>query len=222
MTTPQRPKHGSCRNGPTLTDTAKAPAATAAPTAGGMRVKKRSGALEPVDVNKIVNSIAKASEGLIGVDPMRVATRTISALADGATTRELDDLSIRTAAGLIVEEPNYSKLASRLLATVIDKEVRNQNIPWFSESIAVGHAEGLVSDEVLAFVNANAPALNAAIDSDRDRSFEFFGLRTVYDRYLLRHPSRREVIETPQYFFLRVACGLCTDVDEAVRFYDLM
>ena len=142
---------------PTLTDTAKAPAATAQPTAGGMRVKKRSGALEPVDVNKIVNSIARASEGLLGVDPMRVATRTISALADGATTRELDDLSIRTAAGLIVEEPNYSRLASRLLATVVDKEVRNQNIPWFSESIAVGHAEGLVSDEVLAFVNANAP-----------------------------------------------------------------
>ena len=64
-----------------------------------MRVKKRSGALEPVDVNKIVNSIARASEGLLGVDPMRVATRTISALADGASTRELDDLSIRTAAG---------------------------------------------------------------------------------------------------------------------------
>ena len=73
-----------------------------APT--GMRVRKRNGALEPVDVNKIVNAIAKAAEGLRGVDPMRVATRTISALADGATTRQLDDLSIRTAAGLIVEE----------------------------------------------------------------------------------------------------------------------
>ncbi|HYN33079.1 MAG TPA: ribonucleoside-diphosphate reductase subunit alpha [Ilumatobacteraceae bacterium] len=209
---------------PALRDTAKGAAVvtSAQPGAAGMRVKKRSGALEPVDLNKIVNSIARASEGLLGVDPMRVATRTISALADGATTRELDDLSIRTAAGLIVEEPNYSRLASRLLATVIDKEVRNQNIPWFSESIKVGHAEGLVADHVLEFVEANAPALNAAIDSDRDRSFEFFGLRTVYDRYLLRHPSRREVIETPQYFFLRVACGLSTDVDEAVSFYDLM
>jgi ribonucleoside-diphosphate reductase alpha chain len=210
---------------PTLRDTAKSADAAAAHTQPGaavMRVKKRSGALEPVDVNKIVNAIARASEGLLGVDPMRVATRTISALADGATTRELDDLSIRTAAGLIVEEPNYSRLASRLLATVIDKEVRNQNIPWFSESIKVGHAEGLVADHVLEFVEANAPALNAAIDSDRDRSFEFFGLRTVYDRYLLRHPSRREVIETPQYFFLRVACGLSADVDEAVKFYDLM
>jgi ribonucleoside-diphosphate reductase alpha chain len=187
-----------------------------------MRVRKRNGALEPVDVNKIVNAIARASEGLRGVDPMRVATRTISALADRATTRELDELSIRTAAGLIVEEPNYSKLASRLLATVIDKEVRNQNIPWFSESIKVGHDQGLVADEVFEFVEANAPELNAAVNSDRDRLFEFFGLRTVYDRYLLRHPDRRDVIETPQFFFLRVACGLARDVDEAVGFYDLI
>ncbi|MFW2383183.1 MAG: ATP cone domain-containing protein, partial [Acidimicrobiales bacterium] len=67
-----------------------------------MRVRKRNGSLEPVDINRIVNAIAKASEGLIGVDPMRVATRTISGLADGASTAELDQLSIRTAAGLIV------------------------------------------------------------------------------------------------------------------------
>ncbi|WP_205248702.1 ATP cone domain-containing protein, partial [Escherichia coli] len=72
---------------PTLTDTSKSvPSPSGAPTSGGMRVRKRSGALEPVDVNKIVNAIARASEGLLGVDPMRVATRTISALADGAST----------------------------------------------------------------------------------------------------------------------------------------
>jgi ribonucleoside-diphosphate reductase alpha chain len=187
-----------------------------------MRVRKRNGSLEPVDINRIVNAVAKASEGLIGVDPMRVATRTISGLADGASTAELDQLSIRTAAGLIVEEPGYSRLAARLLSTVIDKEVRNQKIPWFSESIAVGNQLGLVSDEVLAFVDANAPSLNAAVNSDRDRSFEFFGLRTVYDRYLLRHPESRLVIETPQYFFLRVACGLSLSADEAIEFYDLM
>ena len=205
-----------------LRDTATMPSAMPDPGPTGMRVTKRNGAVEPVDLNKIVNAIARASEGLLGVDPMRVATRTISALADGATTGELDNLSIRTAAGLIVDEPNYSKLASRLLATVIDKEVRNQNIPWFSESIKVAHAEGIVSQEVFDFVEANAPELNAAVNSDRDRHFEFFGLRTVYDRYLLRHPERRDVIETPQYFFLRVACGLAQDIDEAVKFYDLM
>ena len=190
--------------------------------ATGMHVRKRNGSLEPVDLNKIVNAVARCAEGLLNVDAMRVATRTISALADGATTQELDELSIRTAAGFTVEEPNYSKLAGRLLATYIDKEVRNQNIPWFSESVRVGHATGLIGDEVAKFVEDNAPALNAAINTDRDRKFEFFGLRTVYDRYLLRHPETRHVTETPQYFFLRVACGLSQDAEEAIRFYDLM
>ena len=188
----------------------------------GMRVRKRNGDLEQVDVNKIVNAVARCAEGLKGVDPMRVATRTISALADGATTQELDELSIRTAAGFIVEEPRYSRLAGRLLATYIDKEVRNQNIPWFTESVTRGHGLGVIGDSALTFVLDNASTLNAAINSDRDRNFEFFGLRTVYDRYLLRHPETREVIETPQYFFLRVACGLSQNVDEAVAFYDLM
>ena len=158
----------------------------------------------------------------MGVDPMVVSTRTISALADGSTTQELDELSIRTAAGLIVEEPNYSKLAARMLATYVDKEVRNQNVPWFSESVTLGHTLGLIGDDVLEFVTTHAPELNAAINSQRDKNFEFFGLRTVYDRYLLRHPETRKVIETPQYFFLRVACGLSTDADEAIKFYDLM
>lgn len=208
--------------GTALLSTAGAVAEQEATVPTGMQVKKRNGSLEPVDLNKIVNAVARCAEGLLNVDAMRVATRTISALADGATTRELDELSIRTAAGFTVEEPNYSKLAARLLATYIDKEVRNQNIPWFSESIRAGHAAGLVGDDVAAFVETNAPALNAAINTDRDRKFEFFGLRTVYDRYLLRHPVSREVTETPQYFFLRVACGLSHDADEAIRFYDLM
>jgi len=208
--------------GATLVTAGDPSADAAATTPIEMRVKKRNGTLELVDLNKIVNAVARCAEGLLNVDAMRVATRTISALADGATTRELDELSIRTAAGFTVEEPNYSKLAARLLATYVDKEVRNQNIPWFSESIRAGHAAGLIGDDVAEFVEANAPALNAAINTDRDRKFEFFGLRTVYDRYLLRHPESRQVTETPQYFFLRVACGLSQSADEAIRFYDLM
>ena len=203
-----------------LTTVADVPLAASAPTT--MRVRKRNGNLEPVDVNKIVNAVARAAEGLLGIDPLTVSTRTIAALADGATTRELDELSIRTAAGLIVEEPNYSKLAARMLATYIDKEVRNQNVPWFSEAIETGHRLGLISKDTAEFVRANSPTLNAAIDSGRDRNFEFFGLRTVYDRYLLRHPDTRLVIETPQHFMLRVACGLSRDADEAVAFYDLI
>ena len=66
-----------------------------------MRVAKRDGTLEPVDLNKIVRAVARCAAGLENVDAMRVATRTISGLVDGATTEELDNLSIRTAAAFI-------------------------------------------------------------------------------------------------------------------------
>ena len=187
-----------------------------------MRVRKRNGDLEPVDVNKIVRAVERCASGLPGVDPMRVATRTISGLCDGATTEELDELSIRTSAAFIVEEPNYSRLAARLLATVIDKEVRNQDIHSFSQSVAMGLDQGLIGPEVAKFVATNARKLNDTIEADQDHLFEFFGLRTVYDRYLLRHPEKRMVVETPQYFFLRVACGLATCPDEAIRFNRLI
>jgi ribonucleoside-diphosphate reductase alpha chain len=122
----------------------------------------------------------------------------------------------------MVEEPNYSRLAGRLLATVIDKEVRNQNIHSFSQSVLIGHELGIIGDTTVEFVTANARKLDDTVVHDRDNLFEFFGLRTVYDRYLLRHPESRHVLETPQYFFLRVACGLSTCPDEAIRFYELI
>ncbi len=187
-----------------------------------MRVRKRNGELEAVDVNKIVRAIERNCHGLGAVDPMRVTTRTISGLCDGTSTTELDELSIRTAASLIVEEPSYSKLAARLLSDFIGKEVQNQNIHSFSQSVALGAELGIVGESTAAFVAANARKLNDAIAPERGDLFEFFGLRTVYDRYLLRQPVTRDVVETPQYFFMRVACGLSQTPDEAVRFYSLI
>ncbi|MCU1489800.1 MAG: Ribonucleotide reductase of class Ia (aerobic), alpha subunit, partial [Acidimicrobiaceae bacterium] len=150
---------------------------------------------------------------------LRVATRTISGLCDGATTTELDECSIRTAAALVVEEPSYSRLAARLLAVLIGKEVANQDITSFSSSVAAGARLGLVSDETALFVAEHADTLDPAIEPARDDLFEYFGLRTLYDRYLLRHPDDRAVLETPQHFFLRVACGLATTPEEALECY---
>src|SRR3990167_4084627 len=82
----------------------------------GMTVTKRNGRREPVDLNKIVRAVMRQCDDLYAVDPMRVATRTISGLYDGASTRELDELSIPTAALLTAEEPEYGRLAARLLA----------------------------------------------------------------------------------------------------------
>ncbi|MDM4777896.1 MULTISPECIES: ribonucleoside-diphosphate reductase subunit alpha [unclassified Micromonospora] len=187
-----------------------------------MRVRKRDGDTEPVDVNKIVRAVERWVADLDEVDPLRVATKTISGLYDGATTAELDRLSIQTAAELIGEEPQYSKLAARLLAAYVDKEVRGQGVASFSQSIAYAHGLGLIGDETAAFVARHARKLDDAVDPDGDLRFEYFGLRTVADRYLLRHPESRLVVETPQYWLLRVACGLSRTPGEAVGFYRLM
>jgi len=204
-----------------IQDRRKPPGRTEMPTDTGMRVRKRNGRLEPVDVNKIVRAVQRSAGGLTHVDIMRIAVKTIGGLFDGATTRELDRLSIHTAASLIAEEPEYSLLAARLLGCYIDKEVMNQDIHSFSQAIALGHRLGLVASETAQFVAAAARKLNSAANRSYDR-FEYFGLRTVYDRYLLRHPSTRDVIETPVYFFLRVACGLASTVGEALELFGLM
>ena len=153
-----------------------------------MRVQKRNGATEPVDLDKIVRAVGRCASGLADVDAMRVATRTISGLYDGATTRELDQLSIQTAAALIADEPQYARLAARLLSTYVSKEVRGQEVHAFSQSIALGQRLGIVNERLAGFVLTNARKLNDAIDPARDREFEYFGLRTLYDRYLLKHP----------------------------------
>ena len=186
-----------------------------------MRVTKRNGSSEPVDVNKIVNGVNRCCTGLPAVDVFRVATKTISGLYDGATTQELDQLSIQTAAGLIAEEPQYSRLAARLLANYIEKEVGNQEIHAFSQSVAMSFSLGLCNERTRDFVHQNARKLNAAIVYERDYEFEYFGLRTLYDRYLTKHPQSRLVVEPPQYFFMRIACGLSETVADALELYGL-
>ncbi|MBL8180736.1 MAG: ribonucleoside-diphosphate reductase subunit alpha [Blastocatellia bacterium] len=186
-----------------------------------MQVRKRNGGLEPVDINKIVRAISRCTIGLPNVDVMRIATKTISGLYDGASTQELDKLSIQTAASLIFEEPEYSRVAARLLNQYVEKEVRNQEIHSFSQSIHFGYKEGLVNDRLIKFVTDNSRKLNDAIDQSRNDLFEFFGLRTLYDRYLLKNPETRDVIESPQFFWMRVACGLSETPHEAIDLYNL-
>jgi len=194
--------------------------------APAMTIVKRSGAREPVDLTKIVDAVTAAAtvdgKPLAGVDPMVVTTQTISGLHDGATTTELDELTIRIAASLIVTEPNYSRLAARLLAKLIAEEVAQSGVTTFEDSIALCSELGLVSAATADFVHIMRGRLGLAIRDDRTDLFEFFGLRTVYDRYLLRHPVTRKVVETPQHFMMRVACGLSRNANEAIDFYGLM
>ncbi|NJP88963.1 ribonucleoside-diphosphate reductase subunit alpha [Nonomuraea sp. FMUSA5-5] len=131
-------------------------------------------------------------------------------------------LAIEEAAARVIADPANSRVAARLLAEEIADEAAGHGVRSFSESVAATHAAGLIQDGLAEFVAAHAAELDALISEEADGRFEYFGLRTVYDRYLLRHPETRKVLERPQHFFLRVACGLSESVAEAAELYGLM
>ncbi|MFD5841814.1 ribonucleoside-diphosphate reductase subunit alpha [Streptomyces chartreusis] len=175
----------------------------------------------------LLRLLAELTADLPDADPGRVAAAALRGRSARADEAELRELATEAAAGLISEDPAYSRLAARLLTISIAAEAASQGVTSFTESVAVGHREGLVADRTAEFARLHAARLDALVDTAADDRFGYFGLRTLHSRYLLRHPITRKVIETPQHFMLRVAAGLAEDdttrsVDEVAALYGLM
>ncbi|AXG80181.1 ribonucleoside-diphosphate reductase subunit alpha [Streptomyces paludis] len=175
----------------------------------------------------LLRTLTELTADLPDTDPGRVAAAALRGRNARSDAAELRGLATEAAAGLISEDPAYSRLAARLLTRAIADEAATQGAVSFSASVAVGHREGLVADRTAAFVALHAARLDAMIDPAADDRFGYFGLRTLYSRYLLRHPITRQVIETPQHFMARVAAGLAEDdsdraATEVGRLYGLM
>ncbi|MFF7965840.1 ribonucleoside-diphosphate reductase subunit alpha [Streptomyces sp. NPDC007903] len=175
----------------------------------------------------LLRTLTELTADLPDADPGRVAAAALRGRSARADEAELRELATEAAAGLISEDPAYSRLAARLLTLSIRAEAASQGVTCFTESVTVGHREGLVADRTADFVALHAARLDALIDTGADDRFGYFGLRTLHSRYLLRHPITRKVIETPQHFMLRVASGLAENdsapaVDEVAALYGLM
>ncbi|MFD8301238.1 ribonucleoside-diphosphate reductase subunit alpha [Streptomyces sp. NPDC059690] len=175
----------------------------------------------------LLRTLTELTADLPDADPGRVAAAALRGRSAHADEAELRELATEAAAGLISEDPAYSRLAARLLTIGIAAEAASQGVTSFTGSVAVGHREGLIADRTDRFVRVHADRLDALIDRRADDRFGYFGLRTLHSRYLLRHPITRKVIETPQHFLLRVAAGLAEDdsrraLDEVAALYGLM
>ncbi|MCL7427290.1 ribonucleoside-diphosphate reductase subunit alpha [Streptomyces sp. YS415] len=175
----------------------------------------------------LLRTLTELTADLPDADPGRVAAAALRGRSARADEAELRELATEAAAGLISEDPAYSRLAARLLTLGIREEAASQGVTSFTGSVAVGHREGLIADRTAEFVRIHAERLDALVDQDADDRFGYFGLRTLHSRYLLRHPITRKVVETPQHFLLRVAAGLAEDdtvraLDEVAALYRLM
>ena len=175
----------------------------------------------------LLRTLTELTADLPDADPGRVAAAALRGRSARADEAELRELATEAAAGLISEDPAYSRLAARLLTIGIRAEAASQGVTSFTTSVATGHREGLIADQTAAFVRRHAERLDALIDTGADDRFGYFGLRTLHSRYLLRHPITRKVIETPQHFLLRVAAGLAENdtvraLEEVAALYRLM
>ncbi len=185
-----------------------------------------------LDVKKLHDRIAAACQGLgQDVDPAPILSETLRNLYDGVPMDEVFKASILAARTLIEKDPDYSFVTARLLLHTITREVIGQDVSsadmgaayrsYFPGFVAQGVAHELLAPEMLDF---DLPRLAAALQPARDLQFDYLGLQTLYDRYFLH--VRKQRIELPQAFFMRVAMGLALKEDDrnarAIAFYDLL
>jgi ribonucleoside-diphosphate reductase alpha subunit len=179
-----------------------------------MRVIKRSGRIEDMKFDNVTNRIKNLTYGLSDkCDSSKVAQQVFSSMYDNITTQEIDTLSAEICVGMITSDPDYETLATRIVASNIQKVCPNN----FHLAMRKLHKAGVVTDEVVEV----AQQVKGAIDNDRDFDFGYFGLKTLEKSYLQRVDGK--LIETPQYMFMRVAIGIHgKDISSVLDTYDKM
>jgi ribonucleoside-diphosphate reductase alpha chain len=145
------------------------------------------------------------------------------AVYDQITQKDLDSTIVLNSKTLIEKDADFAKFAGRIQLTYIYEEVLGWDIlrdgvgklrefhqKAFKKYLEHGVSIKRLNPRLLEF---DLPRLAAALDPSSDLEFDFLGIQTMYDRYLIidktRKPSRR--IETPQFFWMRVAMGLFLD-----------
>ena len=179
-----------------------------------MRVIKRSGRIEDMKFDNVTNRIKNLTYGLSDkCDSSKVAQQVFSSMYDNITTQEIDTLSAEICVGMITSDPDYETLATRIVASNIQKVCPNN----FLLAMRKLQKANVITDEVVEV----AQQVKEHIKSDRDFDFGYFGLKTLEKSYLQRVDGK--LIETPQYMFMRVAIGIHgKDVPSVLDTYDKM
>jgi len=197
-----------------------------------LKVTKRSGREVPVNYHKITQRLAKlaSEEPALDndfVDPSKVAQSVIGGLYDKVSTEEIDNLAAEIAGSMIIQHPEYGKLASRILISNLHKSTPN----CFTEAMVIlfnnvnpktKEKAPLVSDEIIELAIEFEDEIDELLnDCKKDYLFSYMGMRTLMKSYLIK--SDDKIIERPQYMIMRVALGIWkNNWEEVVNTYNNM
>ena len=197
-----------------------------------IKVRKRNGSVEALNLDKIHKMVDEACEGLgSGVSASQVEMNSGLQFFDGIETKDIQEILVRSASDLIsLENPNYQYVAARLLLFGLRKQVFGSE--WVNgHPHVLDHAfkcatKNIYDKEILGkYTKEEWDKINSFIIHDRDFLFTYAGLRQVVDKYLVQDRSSGEVYETPQYMYIMISATLFQDyrkdrLEYVKRYYD--
>ncbi|MEH6650989.1 MAG: ribonucleoside-diphosphate reductase subunit alpha [Motiliproteus sp.] len=206
------------------------------PEAAPIAICRADGSRYPLDTAALHERIKETCEGLEDVDSARILDDCCRSLFDGIREEDLAQLLVMSARTLIEQEPNYGRVAARLLLS----SLRNEALSFLQLEPATrltqmtdryasyfrSYLQRAIELELLdpQLCEYDLERIVAALKPQNDLNFDYLGLQTLYDRYFIHSGDTR--FELPQAFFMRVAMGLAINEDDregrAIEFYQLL
>ena len=187
----------------------------------GIKVQKRNGTIEGLDLDKMHMMVEEACRGLSGVSASQVEMSSGLQFYDGITTNDIQEILIKSASDLIsLDAPNYQYVAARLLLFSIRKRIYGGRIelPHLEDHINTCVMNHVYDHEIYDFYSKEEiDRANSFIDHDRDFLFTYAGLRQVVDKYLVQDRSTGELYETPQFAYIMIALTMFSKYPKETR-----
>ena len=197
--------------------------------ATNIKVTKRDGRLENIDLDKIHRVVTWAAEGLQNVSVSQVELKSHIQFYNGIRTDDIHETIIKAAADLISQDtPDYQYLAARLAIFHLRKIAYGEfEPPHLYDHVKKLTEAGKYDRHIIAdYSREEFDELNAYIDHSRDMTFSYAAVKQLEGKYLVQNRVTRQIYETPQFLYILVAMCLFskypkeTRLDYVKRFYD--
>ncbi|MHA2024111.1 MAG: class 1a ribonucleoside-diphosphate reductase subunit alpha [Candidatus Thorarchaeota archaeon] len=187
----------------------------------GLKVKKRNGSVEKLDLEKMHKMVDEACLDLAGVSASQVEMTSGIQFYDGITTEEIQEILIKSASDLIdLDHPNYQFVAARLLLFAVRKQMygKMHTLPSLVDHIQKLAYENVYDKNIFSkYSLEEIQKAETYIDHDRDYLFTYAGLRQVVDKYLVQDRSSGTVYETPQFMYIMIALTIFQEYPKETR-----
>jgi ribonucleoside-diphosphate reductase alpha chain len=187
----------------------------------GIKVVKRDGVEEPINLEKVHKMVEHACDGLAGVSASQVEISSGLQFFDGIKTSQVQEILVKSASDLIdLDHVNYQFVAARLLLFGLHKAVHGhyEKTPPLAKHLETCIKKGVYDPGIAKKYSPEEwVEIDNWIDQGRDYLFTYAGLRQVVDKYLVQDRSTGEHYETPQQMYMMIAVTLFQNYPQETR-----